>query len=301
MLTRRNLLRACAGVAGGAAAMKLSHADDTTDSSTLRVAFLTDIHLPAGRPEIAERVAKLIDSIQARPNSPDLFVFGGDNVMAVDGDQSDDEVHEQFDLWNRTVTRRLKTPFLSVIGNHDIWWNAPGKKSAPADPKRLATEHYRMPHRYFSRSVGGWKFILLDCYQQDGCRLDERQWSWLESEVRQENQPVCVVTHAPVLSVTHFLEPSVDTGKGYEIPGSWLPKGVTRFRELFRAHPSVRLALSGHMHTVDRVEVDTTAYVCGGAVSGAWWDGEYLGFPPLWIELILSSDGTWSHEVHPWG
>ena len=34
------------------------------------------------------------------------------------------------------------------------------------------------------------------------------------------------------------------------------PQGLVRFRELFKQNPRVRLCLSGHMHTCDRVDID---------------------------------------------
>jgi hypothetical protein len=109
-----------------------------------------------------------------------------------------------------------------------------------------------------------------------------------------------VVTHAPILSATHFLEPSIEKGYTYQVPAGWSPKGIVRFRQLFRKFPQVKLALSGHMHTIDRVEIDHTTYICGGAVSGNWWNGEYLDFPPSWQEIVLNADGTCSRTVRPW-
>lgn len=298
MLDRRHFLQTGLGVAGALATAQAG--PDTPNQTALRVAFLTDMHLPGDQPEVAARVGKLVAEIQARPQKPDLFLFGGDNVMAVDGQQTAEQVQTQFDLWTETVARRLTTPFLSVIGNHDIWWKAPAAPGSDHPEKALATERYQMPHRFFSKVVGGWRFVMLDCFQSGGCELDDKQWAWLERELQKSQEPVCVISHAPILSVTHFFEPSTAREQGYVIPASWSPKGAVRFRELFRDHPHVKLALSGHMHTVDRVEVDHTGYVCGGAVSGAWWRGDYYGFPPAWVELQLFPDGRWSHELRPW-
>jgi 3',5'-cyclic AMP phosphodiesterase CpdA len=190
-----------------------------------------------------------------------------------------------------------------VIGNHDIRWT---ERSAdkPEDylEKSRAIAAFDMPARYYRREQGGWSFLLLDTFQRPGCELDEVQWKWLEEQLSTGDTPVCIVTHAPLLTATHFLEPVTDKGRGYTIPEGWSPKGLVRFRELFRKHPRVKLCLSGHMHTSDRVEIDHAAYVCGGAVSGNWWgQGDYLGFGPCWIEVQLHADGTWSHQRQPWG
>lgn len=272
--------------------------------SPLTFAFLTDTHQPAGNTDVMGRVGKLIDAIQAREDAPQLFVFGGDNVMAVDGKQSDEQTDIQFRQWKENVVDRLKVPGISCIGNHDIRWQDRDADNPGAyQEKARAIETYGMPARYFTAEHGGWTFFLLDVFQYDGCEIDEAQFAWLEEELAKSDKPAVVVTHAPLMSVTHFYEHSTDKGlgKGYNIPSGWSPQGLTKIRDLFRRNPRVKLCLSGHMHTVDRCDVDNTTYVCGGAVSGNWWGGgEYLGFAPTWIEVKLYPDGKWSHQQHVW-
>lgn len=290
------------GVAARSAAAEPAASPAGTGPSPFRVAFLTDTHLPQGKPEVATSTAALIRSIQSRPAAPDLFLFGGDNVMAVDGDQSDEQADEQFRLWRETVMDSLRTPVLSVIGNHDIRWK--DRDSAQPEAyreKARAVSTYRMPARHYRADHGGWSFFLLDTFQYSGCELDEAQWTWFEKELAAGTGPACVVTHAPLFSATHFLEPEIAKGYAYHVPAGWSPRGLSRFRKLFQEHPRVKLCLSGHMHTCDRVDVDNVTYVCGGAVSGNWWKGgDYRGFRPLWIELTLSPDGTWTHQRHEW-
>ena len=40
---------------------------------------------------------------------------------------------------------------------------------------------------------------------------------------------------------------------------------VKKLKDLFLRHPYVKLALSGHMHQVDRVNYQGVNYICGGA------------------------------------
>jgi hypothetical protein len=58
--------------------------------------------------------------------------------------------------------------------------------------------------------------------------------------------------------------------------------------------------LSGHQHWLDKCELDRVSYLCGGAVSGAWWGGEYEGFPPAFLILDLNADGTFRSETVFW-
>ncbi len=196
---------------------------------------------------------------------------------------------------------RLNCPSLSVIGNHDIFWKE--QVAAPAgDPKARAIKAYRMPDRYYSHKAGGWKFLLLDTFHADGCGIDNKQLHWLERELTEGTDPIALVSHAPILTVTGFLESKVDCPGGkYVLPGGWIVSDVDKLKELFLRHPRIKLALSGHMHQVDRVDYQGITYLCGGAVSGNWWDpGKYIGFGPAYVMLDLFADGTFRHEVIFW-
>jgi predicted phosphodiesterase len=69
------------------------------------------------------------------------------------------------------------------------------------------------------------------------------------------------------------------------------------FRELFLKHPNVRLALSGHNHMLDDCTIDHVTYICGGAVSGAWWGGDYEHFPPAFVIIDLLPNGSAIRQI----
>jgi predicted phosphodiesterase len=173
---------------------------------SLRIAFLTDSHLP-GSPGENTRFARLLDRVQGQKDKPELIVFGGDNVMAVDDDVDKNAI-----------------------------------------------------------------------------------------------EPIVLVSNAPILTVTGFLESRVERSGGrYVLPSGWMVSEVDKLKELFLRHPHIKLALSGHMHQVDRVDYQGVAYICGGAVSGNLWDaGKYIGFGPAYAMVDLFADGTFRHEVVFW-
>jgi 3',5'-cyclic-AMP phosphodiesterase len=280
-----------------------ARADSVSARRALRVAFLTDSHLPVA-PEPNQRMSRMLDKVLGQPDKPELIVFGGDNVMAVDDDDDKNtsrSAQDQFDNWVSKVLTRLSCPFVSVIGNHDIFWK--DEKAAPAvDPKTRAIKAYKMPGRYFSHVASGWRFVMLDTFHADGCLIDLRQLKWLEGELKTGKEPIILVSHAPILSITGFLESKVERPGGrYVLPGGWMVSEVEKLKELFLPHPRIKLALSGHMHQVDRVDYQGIAYICGGAVSGNWWDaGKYIGFGPAYVMLDLFADGTFHHEVVFW-
>ncbi len=220
--------------------------------------------------------------------------------MKVDGGTALESARAQFDNWTEQVRERLPCPSLSVLGNHDIFWED-AQASPPRDPKSRGIEAFGMPGRYHAHVAGGWKFLMLDTFHADGCKIDAEQFGWLKGELADASRPVVVVSHAPILTATGFFE-ATSPGKGqYSVPYSWMIEDVSTLKDLFLAHPHVRLALSGHMHQVDRVDYQGVSYVCGGAVSGNWWaNSQYLGFGPAYLTLDLASDGSFRHEVIFW-
>jgi 3',5'-cyclic-AMP phosphodiesterase len=302
-INRRAILSGLAGAGLYGPTATLARAEPASARKSLRVAFLTDSHLPVS-PGENQRMSKMLDRVLGQHDKPELVVFGGDNVMAVDDDDEKNTAtlaQAQFDNWVNKVLHRLTCPSVSVIGNHDIFWN--DSKGKPAvDPKARAIEAYRMPHRYFSYRAGGWRFLLLDTFHADGCLIDPEQFQWLERELSDGTEPIILVSHAPILSVTGFLESKVERPGGrYVLPSGWIVADVGKLKDLFLRHPRIKLALSGHMHQVDRVDYQGIEYLCGGAVSGNWWDpGKYVGFGPAYVMIDLFVDGSFRHEVIFW-
>ncbi|MFQ3676396.1 MAG: metallophosphoesterase [Fimbriimonadaceae bacterium] len=253
------------------------------------MAFLTDCHVPSPKSEDRsklrpqERMTQAFTSANAE--KPDLFVFGGDNVMSVDHGIDEAAALEQFENWRELRQKNVAVPCAHVIGNHDIWRP---KDRTTEDPKALAVEYFAMPHRFYRTDYRGWSFFLLDVFHPGApTEIDEEQWSWLASELANASRPACIVTHTPIFSVSNIVEGG----------GVGKPKQI---RELFLKHENVRLALSGHQHHIDRCEYDRVTYICGGAVSGAWWGGNYAHFPPAYVILDLWPDGRVESRVRYW-
>ena len=256
-----------------------------------RVCFFTDAHLPG-----ADTLERLPDSVfhhqarvrrafdRANSSNPELMVFGGDNIFAVDQGNTEANARAQCENWKKVVREKVAVPHLSALGNHDIWRP---KDATPPDRKALAREAYGMPANYFSRDLGGWRFIVLDPFTSAKLDLGAEQMAWLEGRLRSFSGPVCIVSHLPILSVSAQL-----------IGGAM--GGVAEMRELFYRNENIRLVLTGHQHQVDRCEFDRVTYLCGGAVSGGWWEGDYKHFAPAFVNLTLRSDGTFDDDVVFW-
>lgn len=288
-LTRREVL---AGIGALTALPTLSAAASASAPKGLRICFFTDAHVPMpkqGDPDPAKTLAatnRLKEAFKkANSFKPQLFVFGGDNVMAVDQGNPEAHADAQFANWAKAVKESVKVPHVSVIGNHDIWIPEGDK---PKDAKARAIKAFSMPHRFFRHDQGGWSFFLLDVFHTDKpSGIDKEQFDWLESEIKRASNPCCLVSHSP------FFGPSL------QLDGDPL-KGKMELRKLLLKNPQVKLSLGGHQHWIDRCELDHMIYLTGGAVSGAWWDGPYQEFDPAFLILDLGTKGEVKSQTVFW-
>jgi hypothetical protein len=302
---RRNFLGlSLAGVAGASLPGVAEHCDAEATLSapalpeppakdSLRICFFTDSHLPGPhthehdrggsisneRLHYQERIRNAFD--KANAYKPAAYIFGGDNVFAVDQGNSDENAKAQFDSWKAVVKEKVSVPHYSVIGNHDI--------RGGSTPKAMAIEAYGMPNRYYAWKMGGWKFIMLDVFGGDGKigpKTEQGEWLIQELEKPEDKEPVCVVTHAPFAGMT-----------AQHVGGA---VGQIDYRVFFYKYPQVRLALSGHQHMVDCCRLDRVTYICGGAVCGGWWEGDYQHFGQVFLILDLKRDGSFDHQEVFW-
>lgn len=286
--SRREFLATSAACAAGLLVTPALGQSSKPKKNALRICFFTDAHLPGpnthpdrlpnDRLHHQERVQHAFD--KANSFQPHAFVFGGDNVFALDQDNTPENAHAQCDNWKKVVDKNVRVSHHSVIGNHDIW------TSAPDDNRALARETFQMPANYYTWKMSDWKFVMLDVFTKQG-GIDDQQWAWLEQELSkpEDKEPVCIVSHTPLMGLTITVD-----GGGV---------GGRDFRSFFYRFPQVKLALSGHNHMVDFCRIDRVTYICGGAVSAGWWEGDYQHFAPVFLIVDLFPDGKFeSHEVY---
>jgi len=272
----------------------------------LRAAHITDVHIQPKK-EAPQGMAAMFAHMFGKDWSPELVLNTGDSVMAVDGQVKADATLEQIRLWKEGV-KACPVPIRSCLGNHDIWSGFEAHPSLPAEKKGtgLMTEVLGMPAPYFSFDMAGWHFISLNSlapWPSYGT-LGDAQTAWLKADLAKTpaNRPVCVLSHLPILSVTSLVYgDTCRKNNDNLVPGIWQHADCWAITEIFRKHPNVKLCLSGHMHTCDRVEYRGVWYICGGAVSGAWWDGSEYGFPPCYGRIDFYGDGAFDYQFVDYG
>lgn len=300
-ISRRDLLTT--GLAAGATAAIASPARATQKSAeqsnarrrVIRFANLTDAHVQPER-GASDGLAACLE--HAQENGAEFIVFGGDNLMNVDG-RGRDSAKQQLEVYNAVVRDHCSLPHHHIVGNHDIL------ALDPTDGKKWAEDAFGLDKRYNQFSMqssqagsGNWRFIALDSTSPEGGgykgRLDEEQFDWLERTLRDipRSANVCIVSHIPIVAVCAYFDGENEKTGDWRVPGAWMHIDARRLKDLFLKHPQVKLCLSGHMHLADTVEYLGVKYACNGAVSGAWWGGDYQEFAPGYGLIDLYDDGT---------
>ncbi len=295
-MTRRNIL----AMLGSAPLLSLpSLANASTRRHHSRIAYFSDLHLPACN-DINAKAAQAFH----KARHSDYFLFGGDNLMAVDH-QHDHEILAQFDNWDRFTAHHLKKPYRSILGNHDI------ENGTPTDGtnlcgKRRTMDLYGMKDRYWVDHIGGWRIIGLDTVQKiketyHG-HVDKEQLHWLERVLASDTHtPTMVIGHIPILSVTPLADYNT-RGQKMSMPISYCSqvRNARSIIKMFRQAGNIKLCLSGHTHMNDRCDFAGTTYACAGAVSGSWWKGPHQGFAPSFTQIDLMAEGEFNLKTVAW-
>jgi Icc protein len=266
----------------------------------LRVAHLTDIHLK-DKWDAPARFVKCLHHVQQQKGI-DFILNGGDVVFDMNKENMD-TINTQWNLWHKTIKADCSMPMHYVLGNHDIWWNENDKGQAIYG-KKYSMDQLLLTTPYYSFIKNGWKFIMLDSVHLDidGTwyigKLGDEQFGWLENELKATpaTMPVCVLSHIPILSATLMVDDIAAGSNKWEILGGDMHTDTNKIIDLFYRHPNVKLCLSGHIHLRDKVVYNNVTYICNGAVSGAWWEGNKRETAPGYGLIDFYADGSFSEQ-----
>ncbi|RZL41264.1 MAG: metallophosphoesterase [Pedobacter sp.] len=269
------------------------------DKPVLRVAHITDVHLKndLGAPE---KFARCLHHVQEQTPKVDLILNGGDVVFDMNKENLS-VIDAQWKLQQDTMKNENALPVFYALGNHDIWWNE-NSKGETFYGKKYAMDKLKLNKPYYSFTKNGWKFIVLDSTHLDidntwyiG-KLGEEQFSWLENELKATSAetPVLVMTHIPILTALLMIEDNIVNK--WTMLGGDMHTDTAKIINLFYKYPNVKLALSGHLHMRDKVVYNNVTYLCNGAVSGAWWNGNRRETAPGYGLIDLYADGSFDEK-----
>lgn len=305
-LSRKNFLQTGALAAVGTALGLPAEAAAAPDRKrTLRIAHLTDIHLQPGK--VSETgFENALQQVHELSDKPDVIFFGGDNIMDALA-ASKEKTKEQFILWQAKLGKLCRLSYHTIIGNHDVYgWSQPGfAKKTGLDSKKRACDELNIKNRFYSIELGGWKCLMLDSTQPQKSKgyiaaIDPEQMEWLKGELKSTawNTPIALISHIPIFCMSALFDGSPFKDNAYRVSGSNIHSDARALKDLLYQHKNVKLALSGHIHLIDRVDYLNVKYLCNGAVSGAWWGGINQEFPPAFATINLYDDGSSEHEMH---
>ena len=118
-MKRRDFVRNSSLLVAGTGFLPAYSVNDEIKKSSLRIAFLTDVHVkPTEAAETGMR--KAYRHVNALKNKPDFILNGGDAIMdALAADKV--KTQTQWDVWNKILAEENKLPIHHIIGNHDVW------------------------------------------------------------------------------------------------------------------------------------------------------------------------------------
>ncbi|AYL96567.1 metallophosphoesterase family protein [Mucilaginibacter celer] len=265
----------------------------------LRIAHITDVHLK-DKFDAPARFTRCLHHLQQQTPKVDMVLNGGDIVFDMNKENIG-TINDQWKLMHHLMKNECSLPVHYCLGNHDIWWYEDDKGQAIYG-KKYSMDQLQLAKPYYSMVKNGWKIIILDSVHLDidntwyiG-KLGDEQMNWLSDELKatDKNMPVMVMTHIPILTALLMIED--DIVNKWTMLGGDMHTDTAKIINLFYQHPNVKLCVSGHLHMRDKVIYNNVTYLCNGAVSGAWWEGNRRETAPGYGLIDLYPDGTFNES-----
>jgi alkaline phosphatase D len=216
--------------------------------------------------------------------SPDLFIWGGDNVYVDSTDPSD--IKRSYDVQNQNTDYmffKAKTPVIGTWDDHDFGYdNATGTFAGKKLSQRYLLDFLDEPEQSKRRRQEGvytsyvygegerkTKVILLDNRYFKGLdkkapMLGQAQWSWLEAELTDSDASLHFIVAglsilSPVLPFSdEWADYPVEYNRFLKLIRKTNPKGLVvlsgdkHFSSIFKREGILEFMSSGMTHTIHR-------------------------------------------------
>jgi len=273
-VTRREFLAATSGAlaAGPLARLIPLRQGPALPKKPVRLAVIADLHHGLA-PDAMGRLEAFVKATKARKGLDAVIQMG-------DFCYSQPDSKPCTDLW-----RTLDLPMIHVLGNHDM----------DKVDKTEAMRYFGMPAPYYSRVIGGYRFVVLDLnhfrkggklydyangnYFTEGAACnyaDPEQLDWLDKELRRSKEPVVLLSHQPL---------------GFKEPNQPMPAEQIEVLDVVTKTQKVVASMFGHLH-VDRLEgYQGLPCYCVNSASYFWYNGMRAYTNPLYAFMELTPDG----------
>jgi len=204
---------------------------------------ITDVHI-GFVPGAEERLRTFLDVM--KKVKPDGLIQMGDFAYP------DARYQSQVDMFNAASEHTIH-----AIGNHEL------DHGLTRDD---AMKSWGIPGYYYAQEVGGVKIVVLDGNDQGSptygthggyhSYIGPSQQAWLENELSEAKQPVLIVSHQPLAGVG-----ALDNAKDMQ-------ELLSKYKD------KIMLALNGHAHIDQHVEVGGVNYLHINSASYFWLGGK---------------------------
>ncbi len=247
--------------------------DISNRAISFQAVHITDIHVKDQNATYVSRIAALKAKIAN--HSIDYILNTGDTADSAPT-SADAEVEDL--VADLTAIK----PMITARGNHD---------------GSVTNAQLGMPvDNWYYQDITGtdWRVIVL--YSQGGGNysLGATQTTWLtDTLAASTSKYVILMSHVPFCSVAAlmwYLRNSQAWGNTTDYHSD-----AKEILDIVKANPNIKVCLSGHEHTIDRVEHEGVVYLCSGAVSANWWgDNTYTekGYPAGYRLIDFYNNGT---------
>jgi len=312
--SRRHFLRQLLGVgaltATGLDALVAQNAP-VVGAEPFRFAFISDLHLmQEGAMRSAEGIAACLAAVEKLSPKPEFILVGGDlvnNARALTIDQAEKSLDLFLKIWNDHTA----LPTHWTFGNHDLVGTSNplvliGDKYYG---KGLFKERLKMPHLFYSFDIKGWHFVVLDDVeaQPDHSyigKLFDDEIAFLSADLDAHRaMPTIICAHIPTVSnlpVGMLMAQASGKQPPKDPPKNLVCTNGSKLTEALPQH-NVRAVLAGHLHFMEKIEMNGIQFINSGAVCGTYWKGPLYGCPEGFGVVDLGKDGSVAFEYRDYG
>ncbi|MCC6164832.1 MAG: metallophosphoesterase [Acidobacteria bacterium] len=264
--TRRQFLAAAGATAASLTFTRSLTASAQDEPRVLRVALLSDTHIPADASERyrgfspVENLAKVVPAVTGSTVEGTLICGDIARLQGLPEDYAR--------VAGLLAPITAKMPLGMVLGNHDHRANF-----LEAFPQQRAAAAGVANRHTLSREARGLRFILLDSLLSPNVtpgQLGNAQRTWLATELAASSTPTIAVVHH-----------SLGTNDGELVDAD-------RLFDVLRPHRHVKAILYGHSHEYKVTERDGIQLINIPAVGYNFSDKEPIG----WLESTWTTEGV---------
>ncbi|MDR1327866.1 MAG: metallophosphoesterase [Heliobacteriaceae bacterium] len=202
----------------------------TAFANEIKFIQVTDAHYSSPNAHSKEVLERTVQDINKQSGIA-FVIFTGDNIDSANPEYLKEFVH---------IVNKLKYPYYTVIGNHDVFKNGGLSKERYIEIIRKNHLFYtpRKPNYVFEKD--GFVFIVADGAKEvipgPGGYFKEDTLKWLVEQLKKyDDRPVGIFQHFPL------IEPRVvKSHRTYE---------AEKYLDLLKQHNNVIAVVSGHYHT----------------------------------------------------